>query len=58
MSYTVLNFDYLEYFFKTKKLDCDEIINSKKKALARLEFTTKVESKIQDAEKVTQDLQK
>ena len=58
MSYTVLNFDYLEYFFKTKKLDCNEIILSKKKALGRKEFTTQMESKIKDAEKATQDLQK
>ena len=60
MSYTPLNFDSLDYFFKPEKpenLEYKEIVNQKKKALAGKEFTTKMESKIKDAEKATQDLQ-
>ena len=57
MSYTVLNFDYLSYFFQTEMLEYETIVQSKKIALAGEEFTTKMDRKIKEGELVAQDLQ-
>lgn len=34
MAYTVLNFDYLQYFFEVEVMEYNEIVKSKRQSLA------------------------